>query len=71
MLMADRDRLMATAAAAEGSVTTVDNRQVDSSTHYHQTMVDANTQNQLVSLVQNNHAQFGAYMQQNNINQER
>ena len=70
MLMADRDRLMATAAGAGGSVTNVDNRQVDSSTHYHQTMVDANTRNQMVSLVQNNQAQFWAYMQQNNLCQE-
>ena len=80
MLTEDRDKVMATAAAAAGAGAggggggvvnnNVDNRQVDSSTHYHQTVVDQNTHNQMVSLIQKNIPQFGAYMQQNNMNQE-
>ena len=71
MLMADRDRVHTTAASA-GSVVNnnVDNRQMDSSTHVHQTFVDQNVHNQMLSLVQHNSHQFGAYMQQNNMNQE-
>ena len=40
MLMEDRNRVQATTAAAGGIVSNVDNRQMDSSTHYHQTFVD-------------------------------
>ena len=71
MLMADRDRVHTTAASA-GSVVNnnVDNTQIDSSTHVHQTFVDQNVHNQMLSLVQHNSHQFGAYMQQNNMNQE-
>ena len=71
MLMTDRDRVHATGASA-GSVVNnnVDNRQMDSSTHVHQTFVDQNVHNQMLSLVQHNSHQFGAYMQQNNMNQD-
>ena len=40
MLMLDRGRVMTTVTNAGGVVNNVDNRQVDSSTTYHQTFVD-------------------------------
>ena len=70
MLMADRGRVMSTVTNAGGVVNNVDSRQVDSSTHYHQTFVDQTTHNRMLQLIQDNQQQFGTYMQQQNLNQD-
>ena len=61
--------MMSTVTNAGGVVNNVDSRQVDSSTHYHQTFVDQTTHNRMLQLIQDNQQQFGTYMQQNNMNQ--
>ena len=70
MLMEDCGRVQATTTARRGVVNNVDNRQVDSSTTYHQTFVDQGIHNRMLQLVQDNSQQFGVYMQQKNLNQE-